>query len=122
MLYAEIAADAFPALAGEEAARRAALPSSKRWRRCRPGSACSSSLRDVGIGREHLPKLAADAMKQTRLLVNNPRAWRSRCAGNLRGGVVKARLATRLRWLKGPAHPTLRLQGIPRADDALDGQ
>ena len=31
-------------------------------------------LREVGIGEEHLPKLAADAMKQTRLLVNNPRA------------------------------------------------
>jgi alcohol dehydrogenase class IV len=31
-------------------------------------------LRHVGIGHEHLPGLAADAMKQTRLLVNNPRA------------------------------------------------
>ena len=30
-------------------------------------------LRDVGIGEEALPMLAADAMKQTRLLVNNPR-------------------------------------------------
>ncbi|ASP32169.1 iron-containing alcohol dehydrogenase [Labrenzia sp. VG12] len=30
-------------------------------------------LRDVGINEEHLPKLARDAMKQTRLLVNNPR-------------------------------------------------
>jgi alcohol dehydrogenase class IV len=27
----------------------------------------------VKIGEEHLPKMAADAMKQTRLLVNNPR-------------------------------------------------
>jgi alcohol dehydrogenase class IV len=30
-------------------------------------------LRDVGIGEEALPMLAHDAMKQTRLLVNNPR-------------------------------------------------
>ena len=30
-------------------------------------------LRDVGIGEEALPKMASDAMKQTRLLVNNPR-------------------------------------------------
>ncbi len=30
-------------------------------------------LRDVGIGEDDLPKLASDAMKQTRLLVNNPR-------------------------------------------------
>lgn len=30
-------------------------------------------LRDVGIEREAVPRLAAEAMKQTRLLVNNPR-------------------------------------------------
>ncbi|MDA4847960.1 iron-containing alcohol dehydrogenase [Hoeflea poritis] len=30
-------------------------------------------LREVGIGEEALPKMASDAMKQTRLLVNNPR-------------------------------------------------
>lgn len=30
-------------------------------------------LRDVGIGADALPKMASDAMKQTRLLVNNPR-------------------------------------------------
>jgi len=30
-------------------------------------------LREVGIGEEHIDLLAADAMKQTRLLVNNPR-------------------------------------------------
>ena len=32
-----------------------------------------SRLRDCGIGAEALPRMAADAMKQTRLLVNNPR-------------------------------------------------
>ncbi|MEL6679048.1 MAG: iron-containing alcohol dehydrogenase, partial [Pseudomonadota bacterium] len=30
-------------------------------------------LQDVGVGHNHLPMLAEDAMKQTRLLVNNPR-------------------------------------------------
>ena len=32
-----------------------------------------STLREVGITAEDLPKMAKDAMKQTRLLVNNPR-------------------------------------------------
>lgn len=72
-LYAEIAADAFPHLAAEESvqgrcaafigelealARRLGLP---------------SRLRDVGIPQDALAKMAADAMKQQRLLVNNPR-------------------------------------------------
>jgi alcohol dehydrogenase class IV len=30
-------------------------------------------LREVGIGEADLPKMAADSMKQQRLLVNNPR-------------------------------------------------
>ena len=30
-------------------------------------------LRQVGISHNHVPMLAEDAMKQTRLLVNNPR-------------------------------------------------
>ncbi len=37
------------------------------------GVGLPARLRDVGIPREALPMLAADAMKQTRLLVNNPR-------------------------------------------------
>ena len=48
-------------------------------------------LREVGIGREHLPKMAADAMKQQRLLVNNPRPVEEADAlGDLQGGVVMA--------------------------------
>jgi alcohol dehydrogenase class IV len=35
--------------------------------------AIASKLNDVGISHNHLPMLAEDAMKQTRLLVNNPR-------------------------------------------------
>ena len=72
-LYAEIAADAFPALQAEESvqgrcaafidelgalSRRVGLP---------------PRLRDVGIGEDALAGMASDAMKQQRLLVNNPR-------------------------------------------------
>ncbi len=71
--YAEIAADAFPELADiadpvarcegfiaelEALAARLQLP---------------PRLRDVGIGEDALPRMAADTMKQQRLLVNNPR-------------------------------------------------
>jgi alcohol dehydrogenase class IV len=72
-LYAEIAADVFPALAAEPAAgaRCAAFVEALADLARRVG--LQPRLRDVGIGREHLPRMAADAMKQTRLLVNNPR-------------------------------------------------
>ena len=71
--YAEIAAHAFPGLAGDEGsqARSAAFVDALASLSARLG--LKQRLRDVGIGREHLPKLAADAMKQTRLLINNPR-------------------------------------------------
>jgi len=73
VLYAEIAGDAFPALGGDEGsqARSAAFIDALASLSARLG--LKQRLRDVGVGREHLPKLAADAMKQTRLLVNNPR-------------------------------------------------
>ena len=70
--YAEIAADAFPELAR--------LPPPERAARLADALAALSRqlglpqrLRDVGIGEADLPLLARDAMKQTRLLVNNPR-------------------------------------------------
>jgi alcohol dehydrogenase class IV len=70
--YAEIAADAFPELAEigtqgrcdafitalEKLAQKLNMP---------------TRLRDVDIPEDALPKMAADAMKQGRLLVNNPR-------------------------------------------------
>lgn len=72
-LYAEIAADAFPQLAREEGtqARCAAFIESLAELSARLGM--ETRLQQVGIGREALAKMAADAMKQTRLLVNNPR-------------------------------------------------
>ncbi|MET0170505.1 MAG: iron-containing alcohol dehydrogenase, partial [Aliihoeflea sp.] len=73
-LYAEIAADCFPALAGEDGAqgRCAALIEELTALSKRIG--LPARLRDVGIGEDALPKMASDAMKQQRLLVNNPRA------------------------------------------------
>jgi alcohol dehydrogenase class IV len=72
-LYAEIAADAFPSLEREEGAqgRCAAFIEELAGLSKRVGLQCR--LREVGIGQQHLGKMASDAMKQTRLLVNNPR-------------------------------------------------
>ena len=73
MLYAEIAADAFPALAGEDGSQARTACFIDALASLSASLGLQQRLRDVGIGRQHLPKLAADAMKQTRLLVNNPR-------------------------------------------------
>jgi alcohol dehydrogenase class IV len=72
--YAEIAADAFPALASQEGSQAVAASFIDRLASLSARVGLQQKLREVGIGREHLPKLAADAMKQARLLVNNPRA------------------------------------------------
>ena len=71
--YSEIAADAFPHLADvPEGAERcdafiAALAQLAK------DLGMQTQLREVSVGEADLPKLASDAMKQTRLLVNNPR-------------------------------------------------
>ncbi len=72
-LYAEIAADAFPGLDREEGtqARCAAFIEALADLSKRLGM--KTKLREVDIPETALPKMAADAMKQTRLLVNNPR-------------------------------------------------
>lgn len=70
--YAELAPLAFPALANADAAARPAAFADALADLC---GRCGlpPRLRDVGIPEEAIPALAADAMKQTRLLVNNPR-------------------------------------------------
>ena len=75
-LYAEIATDAFPALKREESTqgRCAAFIEELAALSARVG--LQPRLRDVGIGEDSLAKMAADAMKQQRLLVNNPREVR----------------------------------------------
>lgn len=71
-LYAEIAVDAFPELAdiGTQARGEAFA---ERLHRLAQECGLPTRLRDAGVTRESLPMLAEDAMKQTRLLVNNPR-------------------------------------------------
>lgn len=71
--YAEIAADAFPGLGAVEGgqARTAAFIDALAGLAVDLGMPVR--LRDVGIPAEALGKMAADAMLQTRLLVNNPR-------------------------------------------------
>ncbi len=72
-LYAEIAADAFPDLARIDGtqARTAAFIEALADLSARVG--LQTRLRDVGIPKDAIAKMAADAMLQTRLLVNNPR-------------------------------------------------
>lgn len=73
-LYAEIAADTFPALSREEGTQGRCAAFIEELAGLSKKLGLQTRLRDVKIGEEHLPKMAADAMKQTRLLVNNPRA------------------------------------------------
>ncbi|TYO90435.1 iron-containing alcohol dehydrogenase [Oceanicella actignis] len=65
-LYAELAPIVF------EGARGAA-DLVEGFRRLAPEIGLKTRLSEVGVGHNHLPMLAEDAMKQTRLLVNNPR-------------------------------------------------
>jgi len=73
-LYAEIAVDAFPSLDAEPAAERRCAAFIEELAALSKRLGMKTKLREVGIGEAHLGKLAADAMKQQRLLVNNPRA------------------------------------------------
>ncbi len=65
-LYAELLPLAFP-----EAGAGASL--ADEFRALAPQIGLKTRLSEVGVGHNHLPMLAEDAMKQTRLLVNNPR-------------------------------------------------
>lgn len=71
-LYAEIASDAFPGLSRLPPPERS-LAFADALQKLSAELKLAQRLRDVGIAAEDLPMLARDAMKQTRLLVNNPR-------------------------------------------------
>ena len=71
-LYAELAPLLDPAAARLPTAEAAARFVAALGATCRDVGV-PASLADVGIGEGDLDRLAADAMKQTRLLVNNPR-------------------------------------------------
>lgn len=71
-IYAEIACDAFPHLVDVPDEKRAeAFVDAMQALIAR--LQMPPRLRDVNIPRDALPRMAADAMKQQRLLVNNPR-------------------------------------------------
>ncbi|MBD0413491.1 iron-containing alcohol dehydrogenase [Tianweitania sp. Rool2] len=72
-LYAEIAADAFPDLAKEQGSQGRCAAFIEALAALSKKLGMQTRLREVGIGEEHLAKMASDAMKQQRLLVNNPR-------------------------------------------------
>jgi alcohol dehydrogenase class IV len=72
-LYAQIAPVIFAdiSLSGDE--MELAREMARRFAELGPELGMQSRLREVGVSHNHLPMLAQDAMKQTRLLVNNPR-------------------------------------------------
>ncbi|WP_269582926.1 iron-containing alcohol dehydrogenase [Roseibium sp. Sym1] len=71
-LYAEIAPIIFPELAGKPA-RQMVEGMVTGFMELGPELGMQTRLSEVGVSHNNLPTLAEDAMKQTRLLVNNPR-------------------------------------------------
>lgn len=72
-LYAEIAADAFPDLAREAGVQAKCVGFIESLAALSSLLGMKTKLRDVGIREGHLSQMAKDAMKQQRLLINNPR-------------------------------------------------
>lgn len=70
--YAVLATDVFPDLAANPSDQRV-NQFIDRLEALSADLGLEQTLREVGIGEEDLATLASDAMKQTRLLVNNPR-------------------------------------------------
>ena len=68
-LYAELAAIVAPSAAGSDEAHALIAEID----RLIVATGIPRTLREVGIGEGDLPRMASDAMLQTRLLVNNPR-------------------------------------------------
>jgi alcohol dehydrogenase len=69
--YAELASIVAPEAKGSDEAKTSALIS--RIETLIETTRIPRRLREVGVGREDLPRMARDAMLQTRLLVNNPK-------------------------------------------------
>ncbi len=71
--YAELAPHVFPHLADGNATQDTAARFAEELAALNIRLGLESGLREVGIGEGDLAGMASDAMKQTRLLVNNPR-------------------------------------------------
>ncbi len=72
-LYAALAPHAFPDLAREEGAQAICAAFIERLASLSAKLGLETKLREVGVKEGDLPRMASDAMKQQRLLVNNPR-------------------------------------------------
>ena len=70
---AEIAADAFPSLARIEGSQARTAAFIDALADLSQSLKMPTRLREVGIPEDAIVRMARDAMKQTRLLVNNPR-------------------------------------------------
>jgi alcohol dehydrogenase class IV len=73
MLYAEIAADAFPQIAAIEGSQARCAAFIDALADLSKHLGMKTRLRDVDIPKEAIAKMASDSMVQQRLLVNNPR-------------------------------------------------
>ena len=73
-LYAALAPHAFPGLGQEGGSQATCRAFIERLAGLSPALGLPARLRDVDIPEDALRQMARDAMKQTRLLVNNPRA------------------------------------------------
>ena len=71
--YADIAVDVFPDLVAENDPHARCMAFSDELEKLAAKLGLQRRLRDVGIEQKDLAGMARDAMKQTRLLVNNPR-------------------------------------------------
>jgi len=71
-MYAELAPIIFPELSGYDGEMRV-TGMIDNFKALGPELGMTTRLADVGVNHNHLPMLAEDAMKQQRLLINNPR-------------------------------------------------
>ncbi|SNZ19649.1 iron-containing alcohol dehydrogenase [Cohaesibacter gelatinilyticus] len=71
--YAELAPFVFPDIEINRSSQAVTADFIERLGELNSQLGLEAGLRHVGIGQGDIPKLASDAMKQTRLLVNNPR-------------------------------------------------
>ena len=112
--YAELAEIIEPECAGQGSQARAALLIERLDELGQPTAALALRLRDHGIAFERgIPLLASEAMKQTRLLVNNPCA----ISGERRAAALRGRLVSR----EAPA-VAVRVQGLATLHHPLGRQ
>lgn len=81
--YAELAPHVFPDIAADRSSQAVTAEFIERLAGLNRDLGLEPGLRHVGISPSDIPKLASDAMNQTRLLVNNPREVREEDAARI---------------------------------------